>query len=408
MVATDATPGELGDATARTVVDGSSERGANSVLDGPATGDGSMAMSDGGGDGGGARDATRADGAEAGVISVDGGGDSSPPASADATSGETVGTGDINAPAAGPTPSLAATIGGPSFVLVKNWDFGTAGTIRGTSDLVAEFQFHDQFGTIANGTHYGGVIVAPTQASAIGNLDPGLNLPNNTQPVEDPSRPTRTFTADTIQCVLQPLSATQTTCTVSNHDVGAGSLIAKWGPANGGSLLGRDLLWETRIRLVTPIAAYWFALWTSGNQWNGGAEMDSPESFGSSNVFPPAHLFHVNSVGGSDAIDYSSWPTGLATAGVPNGATDLTQWHVWTWLYRKDDTYTSWFDGYDVQHGTIHWTLGGTPSGTPINMTFLFDFTWGHTQVSSVNVSGVAASSVRMTYEMDYSRVYLR
>jgi hypothetical protein len=333
--------------------------------------------------------------------------DGAPPGS-DAASGETVGTGDINAPATGPGPTLASTVGGTPFTLVKNWDFGTGGTIRGTSDLVAEFQFHDQFGTIANGAHYGGVIVAPTKDTAIGGLDAALNLPNNTQPVEDPARPTRIFTADTIQCVLQPLKASQSTCSVSSHDVGAGSLVAKWMPAHGGKLLGQDILWETRIRLVKPCASYWFALWTAGNQWNGGAEMDSPESFGSANVFPPAHLFHVNSVGGTDAIDYSNWSNGLTAAGIPGGTTDLTQWHVWTWLYRKDDTYVSWFDGYEVQHGSIHWTLGGTPSGMPINMTFLFDFTWGNTAVSSVDPSGVAASSVQMTYEMDYSRVYLR
>jgi hypothetical protein len=328
--------------------------------------------------------------------------------SADAAPGQTVGTGDINAPAKGPGPSLASTVGGAAFTLVKNWDFGTGGTIRGTSDLVSEFQFHDQFGTIANGAHYGGVIVAPTQASAIGGLDSSLNLPNNAQPVEDPSRPTRVYTADSIQCVLQPLKASQTTCSVSSHDVGAGSLVAKWMPAHGGKLLGQDILWETRIRLVKPCASYWFALWTAGNQWNGGAEMDTPESFGSSNVFPPAHLFHVNSVGGTDSIDYSSWGNGLAAGGIPGGTTDLTQYHVWTWLYRKDDSYASWFDGYEVQHGSIHWTLGAAQSGTPINMTFLFDFTWGNTAVSSVNPSGVTASSVQMTYEMDYSRVYLR
>jgi hypothetical protein len=80
-------------------------------------------------------------------------GDDGAPGSADAASGQTVGTGDINAPAKGPGPSLASTIGGAAFTLVKNWDFGTSGTIRGTSDLVSEFQFHDQFGTIANGTH---------------------------------------------------------------------------------------------------------------------------------------------------------------------------------------------------------------------------------------------------------------
>jgi hypothetical protein len=143
------------------------------------------------------------------------------------SSGETVGTGNITAPAQGPRPSQAAAVGGAPFVLVKNWDFGTNGTIRGTSDLIAEFQFHDQFSTIANGTKYGGVIVAPTKATSIGNLSSNLNLPNNTQPVEDPSRPTRLYTADTIQCRVQPLAASQTTCSATKHDVGVGSFFAK-------------------------------------------------------------------------------------------------------------------------------------------------------------------------------------
>jgi hypothetical protein len=325
---------------------------------------------------------------------------------------ETIGTGDIEAPAKGPPPSLSYALGGSAidggaYVLVKNWDFGTSGTIKDTSDLVSEFQFHNQFGTVANGTAYGGVIVAPTKETAIGNLK-NLGLPDNEQPVEDPARPIRSYTDNTILCRVQPLSATQTTCTVSKHDVGAGSLIAKWTLPGGGELLGRDVLWETRMRFLNPCPAYWFALWTSGNQWNDGAEVDTPESFGAPNVFPPAHLFHVNSVGGEDALSYLHWSESMAEAGIPGGITDLTQWHVWTWIYRKDDTYATWLDDVQVQHGTIHWTVSGTPSGAPIDMTFLFDLTWGNNTVKSVDVTGVPASSVQMAYEIDYSRVYLR
>jgi len=40
-------------------------------------------------------------------------------------------------------------------------------------------------------------------------------------------------------------------------------------------------------------------------------------------------------------------------------------------------------------------------------MSFVFDFTWGHTQISDVNIS-LPASSFPITYEIDYSRVYLR
>jgi hypothetical protein len=318
---------------------------------------------------------------------------------------ETIGTGDIGSPALGPAPTDAAKVGGAPFVLVKNWDFGTAGTITGTGTLVSEFKFHDQFGTIANGTNYGAVIVAPNAATAISAS--GLGLPNNMQPVEDPAHPTREWTANSILTHVRPLSASQSTCSVSSHDAGNGSFVAAWKLPNGGALLGKDILWETRARMPVPLAAYWFALWTAGNQWNKGAEMDVLESFGTPNIYPPADAFHVNSVGGQDTIDYSSWPTGLTSAGVPTSDRDLTQWHVWTWVYKKDDSYTVYYDGYVAQTGTLHWTLGGTQGGQAIDMDFLFDLGWGHTQIADVDIS-LPASDFPITYEIDYSRVYLR
>jgi hypothetical protein len=41
-------------------------------------------------------------------------------------------------------------------------------------------------------------------------------------------------------------------------------------------------------------------------------------------------------------------------------------------------------------------------------MSFLFDGTWGNTQVSSVNNSLAASALAGMYYEWDYSRVYLK
>ena len=321
------------------------------------------------------------------------------------TGAETIGTGDIGKPAEGPAPTDASKVGGAPFVLVKNWDFGADGTIVDTAALVSEFQFHDQFGTIANGTNYGAVIVAPNSATAI--TASNLGLPNNMQPVEDPAHPTREFTASSMKAHVRPLSSSQSTCTVSSHNAGNGSIVAKWKLPNGGALLGKDILWETRVRMPTPLAAYWFALWTAGNQWNKGAEMDVLESFGTPNIYPPPTAFHVNSVGGKDNIDYSSWPNGLDAAGVPANGRDLTQYHVWTWLYSKDDSYKVYYDGVVVQTGSIHWTLGGGSGGQTIDMDFLFDFGWGHTQISDVNIS-LPAASFPLTYEIDYSRVYLR
>lgn len=163
---------------------------------------------------------------------------------------QTVGGGTLSAPAAAPSPAMGT--GGADFVPVKNWDFGQCGTIRDTADLIQEFQFHDQFGTIDNGGNYGAVIVAPNSATALAG-----------QPVQSPSDPVRLFTADSLRTFLVPLDGASVV-TPTLHNVGCGSIQAKWTLPTGGSLLGQDLLWETRVRYLTP-PYFWFALWTSGN-----------------------------------------------------------------------------------------------------------------------------------------------
>jgi hypothetical protein len=320
--------------------------------------------------------------------------------------GETVGTGKLTEPALGPAPMAGANVTGAPFVLVKNWDFGAAGTIRSMDDLIAEFQFHDQFNTIANGTNYGSVTVAPTSATAISASN--LGLPNNRQPVEDPARPYREFTTDSITTHVLPLSPSDTTVSATAHDTGNGSFTAKWKLPGGGSRLKQDILWETRVRIRKPAPAFWFSLWTAGTRWNKGAEMDVVESFGTPNIGTGAKAFHVNSVGGSDLNPFTSWPSTLSTLGVPTGpARDLAEWHTFTWIYLRDDTYSVYFDDYLVQQGKLLWTVSGTASSQPIDMYFLFDLGWGHTQVQEVNIS-LPASNFPITYELDYSRVYLR
>jgi hypothetical protein len=328
-----------------------------------------------------------------------------------AAGGATVGAGDIAHPATGPSASDAARIGGMPFVLVKNWDFGTNGTVRNPEDLIAEFVFHDAFNTIANGTHYGAVMVAPNAATAISAS--GLGLSNNKQPVEDPARPNREWTADTLKAHVRPLTAAQTSASPTAHNAGNGSFMAKWKLPKGGSLLGQDLLWETRVRFPTPGKAYWFALWTAGNKWNGGAEMDVVESFGASNSYPPANSFHVDPVGGSASVKYGNWASTLDSLGVSADKRDLTKWHIFSWLYAKDDTYKVYFDGVQVQSGSIHWTNGGAAGGEAIDLEFMYDFSWGWVKNGSENqIPGLdaelPASAFPLTYEIDYSRVYLR
>ncbi|QHT61468.1 hypothetical protein GXP70_16860 [Paenibacillus lycopersici] len=314
-------------------------------------------------------------------------------------SAETVGGGSFASPAIGPAPSGSFS----GFTLVKNWHFGTGGTIKNTNDLIGEFQFHDQFGTIANGTNYGAVIVAPTAATALSST------PTGAQPVESAGNPVRQFTADSMKTFLVPLNGA-TTVWPSQHNVGNGSIQAKWNLPNGGSLLGHDVLWETRVRYVRP-QAFWFALWNAGNTWNNGAEIDLVESFGydngGGNTNFDGRCWHSNSVNNPDAINYGSWSSGMAAGGV--SSFDPTAYHTWQLLYGKDNSYKMYMDGHLVQSGTnYNWTVGNVAGGTPIDMDFIFDFGWGHTQVASVNKSLPASALSGKYYEINYSRVYLK
>ena len=318
---------------------------------------------------------------------------------------ETIGGGTIENPATGPAPSFG--IGGPGMVLVKNWRFGTDGTIRNAEDMNASFQYHDQFGTIGNGTNYGAVTVAPDAAHAIYH-----------QPVEgDACPPVRQFTQDSLKTLLMPLYGA-TKVVPTQHNAGCGSFMAKWRLPRGGSLLGRDIVWETRVRYVTP-PYFWFALWTAGNQWKGddkgaqGAEQDVVESFGydnggANNTNYDGRFWHSNAVATptKDTVDYAGWGKAMAARGIKSY--DASQYHTWTWLYTRDDTYAMYVDGVQVQSGSdYHWTNGGKRTDEPIDMVFLFDGGWGHTQVASVNHALPATALAGKFYEWNYSRVYL-
>ncbi len=105
----------------------------------------------------------------------------------------------------------------------------------------ANFQYHDQFQTYRN-PNYGADVVAPDSANAIYG-----------QPIEgtDTAGPVRTFLTDSLQTYLVPLNNAQTV-TSANRTAGSGSFQAKWTLPAGGSRLGQDIIWETRVRYVTP------------------------------------------------------------------------------------------------------------------------------------------------------------
>jgi hypothetical protein len=314
--------------------------------------------------------------------------------------GQTVGSGSLAHPAKGPAPAYRYEKATEEFVLVKNWDFGSEGTIQTMKDLSRHFQYHDQFGTIANGENYGAVIVSPDRQNA---------LPN--QPVEgvNTDGPVRELTGSSLKTYVVPLNGAKEVHPTTQKG-GCGSFQAKWTLPHGGSLLGMDLLWETRVRYDPP-PYFWFAIWTAGNKWNKGAEMDVVESFGydngGGNTNYKGRYWHSDVVGGTWKTPYHlNWGNGMADNGIRKF--DASEYHVWTWIYRADNSYTAYVDGKEVQKGTLYWTLGAKENGEPINMSFLFDGSWGHSQVGSINHPLKAADLKGTFYEWDYSRVYLR
>lgn len=309
---------------------------------------------------------------------------------------QTVGGGTVDDPAVGPPPSHG--IGGDAdVVLVKNWDFGSEGTIRTIEDLSEHFQYHDQFGTITN--KYGAAIVAPDSKNALSD-----------QPVEgvNTDRPVRAFTEESLKTFLVSLDGAERVHPVESR-AGCGSFQAKWTLDRGGSRLGRDVIWETRVRYKTP-PYFWFAIWTSGNKWTRGAEIDLVESFGydngGGNTNYDGRYWHSSVVGGESETNYhANWANGMKKYGFSEF--DATEWHTWTLHYRADDTFTVYLDGKPVQNGFTHWTRGTQPDGEAINMSFIFDGSWGHREVNSVNHWLPASELEGKFYEWDFSRVYL-
>ncbi len=359
---------------------------------------------------------------------------------------ETVGGGTLSAPAVGPAPDYA--IGGPGFTLIKNWHFGTSGTVTNIDDMNDQFLYHDEFGSFNNGSgQYGANIAVPritgpdSPQPVYENLGPGTTKVKTLQPVEftDIAATTRQFMNDSLRTYLIPYTGV-TSFAPSDYKVACGSFMSKWSLPAGGSVLNQDIVWETRVRYVTP-KYFWFALWCAGNEWhwdkdnpgNRGAEMDVVESYGwdhstynkVNNNFT-GQYWHSNSVGGyntpamngNPAVTedpYSNWPPSMAAHGISDF--DATQWHIWTWLYRKDDSFSVYVDGRPVQNGHLHWTYaaaqadpqsGPNVAGHPINMNFLFDAAWGNTRLLDVSGTCTPADLNGRYYEFNYSRVYVR
>ena len=319
----------------------------------------------------------------------------------------TIGGGTLETPAEGPPPAF--DIGGAGFVLVKNWDFGTSAgsTIKDMAALDENFQYHDHYSNIVGGGgNYGAKIVASDAASALGS-----------QPVEGVNGvpAVRQFQTDSLKTFVVPLKPEAKEVSVTAQDAGCGSFQAKWTLPGAGKPLKQDILWETRVRYVPP-KYFWYSHWIDGEVWHK-VEIDVVEAFGFDNggdsTNYDGHLWH-SAIGigtkpedNKAAVKYGSWGKTMASVGVTQY--DASQYHVWTLLYRADNTVSITVDGIEVQSGSLNWTVGGTADAEPMkNVFFLFDATWGHKSIASVKKKMPVSELDGKFFEFDYSRVYLR
>lgn len=313
------------------------------------------------------------------------------------------------------TPVEMANIGGDSFTLVKNWDFGTSGNIGSYAALDAEFYYHDQFNQISNGSGQYGTVTAATGSDTA--ISVSESYWTGQQPI-DPGNKYREFTDTTMLARIQRISGTGTVGPYSAYNGACGTLRSKFWLPSGGADLGKDIVWETRIRFkpkspgVFP-GGYWFALWTIGDIWDAGPEMDVVEAwYDPSGDLENGDAWHSNSVGGEDEqfANGDSWWTGLEASGMPGvavgGPQSLVNWHTFTWVYKADNTYEVWCDGYRFQKGVLPWRVPS--SNAPTSMWFIWDMAALHSDIPPMNTYVIPEADLPLEYELDYSRVWLR
>jgi hypothetical protein len=291
---------------------------------------------------------------------------------------------------------------GTGFTLVKNWNFGADGTVKSIADMSREFLYHDQFGTTANGDNYGSVTASPDASNALGG-----------------QRSTRTSASS-------PTTRSRRSCCPTAaetpirfaRNVVNGSFMAKFAPARGGSRLGRDILWQTRVKYETP-REFWFALWNAGNKWDRGAELDLVRELRLRQ--PAGRRRHQLSTAGTGTPIRSVAPAGSTTTNWESamrsvGVTSFKRRavpHLDAAVTARTTRTASTVDGVGANgqpdaRGAVRERSTGRSAAaraaSAIDFHFLFDAGWAHRKVDSVNDPVPMSELTGKFYEFDYSR----
>ena len=322
-----------------------------------------------------------------------------------ATAQETIGGGTVASPAVGPPPSFG--IGGPGMVLVKNWHFGTDGTIKNYADMSANFFYHDQFGTIGNGTNYGAVTVAPDAANALArSADRRRRLPAR-PPVhrrlaEDvPHAPGRRDDGATRSSTTRAAARSwrSGSCPTAAR-CWAGTSSGRRGCATSrrptsGSRSGRPA--TSGSGTATPRARS--TTWSRASATTTAAR----------NTNYDGRYWHSNTVAspGKDTVDYGDWGKAMAAHGIKSYDAAPVPYLDLAVQQRQHATRCTWTASRSRAAPTTTGRTAARPTDEPIDMDFLFDGGWGHTQIGSVNKPLPAAAFDGKSYEWNYSRVYL-
>lgn len=307
------------------------------------------------------------------------------------------------APLVAPQPAVPSLTG---FRMVEDLTFGSLGNIRNRADLVTKVEFVDSFAQVrGGGNKYGALTTAETIASSTSG-----------QPVigDGNTRWMREFTGNSMLMHVRPATGGASTVgPASAVNAWASSFMLKYKLDNGaGTQLGKDMVWETYMRIVPAATGnitqgLWSALWVAGNLWNTGPEIDVEEAYTTS-ILDNFRVFHSDVVGGTSQYNMTTDFWAGLHHGIPvYNQHDMRVGHKYTLVYFRDDTWKTYLDGAEINSGTLTWLYNGT---TPTNLRFMIDWSWGNTAVGDISglTPTVPASGILGTKEIYYTRVWLR
>lgn len=285
----------------------------------------------------------------------------------------------------------------PGLVVSKQLDFGTNGNVNTFEKLDQELNYNLSMwgGTTDLGSAYGCRMAARTAATAV----PGQTVDSGVRFLTGETLGIQAYGDST---VYGP-NGTGYVGPASAHNCLTGSFETKYKLPALGSALGKDVVWEFRSKVYNPVLGFWIAGWVVGTDWmtGQGPEVDVLESFYTPfNTPTDPWGWHGSPVGGTNVAPgpcLNDWPACLNPWKARGGSGKLNVFHTWTLVFKRDDTWTIYIDGFLYSAGTLPWrnAHGNTDAH------FVFDCSIGNTGLWQVNNIHTPAATLPQRCDVD-------